>query len=114
MARYIDADSLKQRIKDNWYSASEIEDDIDAEPTANVVEKERYIRVRENADILAEALSEYQSEDVDIVVRCKYCKYYLNSIEKCGLIDTRLHFYETGKTWTDDCYCSWGEKENRL
>ena len=44
------------------------------------------------------------------VVRCKDCRYYLNSNEKCGLIDTRLHFYETDKTWTEDCFCSWGER----
>lgn len=44
------------------------------------------------------------------VVRCKDCKYYLNSNEKCGLIDTRLHFYETDKVWTEDCFCAWGER----
>lgn len=44
------------------------------------------------------------------VVRCKDCKYYLQSNEKCELIDTRLHFYETDNTWTGDCFCSWGER----
>ena len=38
MPRYIDADALKQRIMNNWYTASEISDDIDAEPTADVQE----------------------------------------------------------------------------
>lgn len=52
------------------------------------------------------------ASDVDVVevVRCKDCKFYLNSNEKCGLIDTRLHFYETDKVWTEDCFCSWGER----
>ena len=45
------------------------------------------------------------------VVRCKECKYYLHSNEKCELIDTRLHFYETRNRWTDDDFCSWGERK---
>lgn len=44
------------------------------------------------------------------VVRCKDCKFYLNSNEKCGLVDTRLRFYETDKVWTEDSFCSWGER----
>ncbi len=44
------------------------------------------------------------------VVRCKDCKYYLNSNETCGLIDTRLHSYLTDKVWTEDSFCSWGER----
>lgn len=52
------------------------------------------------------ALKEQARADAVPVVRCKDCKYYLNSNEKCGLIDTRLHFYETDKTWTEDCFCS--------
>ena len=46
------------------------------------------------------------------VVRCKDCKYYMQSNEKCELIDTRLHFYETDKVWTGDDFCSWGERIN--
>lgn len=37
MPRYIDADSLKQRIIDNWYTADDIIVDVDREPTADVV-----------------------------------------------------------------------------
>ena len=48
--------------------------------------------------------------DLEPVVRCKDCKYYLQSNEKCELVDTRLRFYETDKTWTGDCFCSWGER----
>ena len=50
------------------------------------------------------------SVDAVEVVRCKDCKFYLNSNEKCGLVDTRLRFYETDNVWTRDCYCSWGER----
>lgn len=57
-----------------------------------------------------EAIDDTSTADVVEVVRCKDCKHYLNSNEKCILIDTRLHFYETDKTWTSDCFCSWGER----
>ena len=40
------------------------------------------------------------------VVRCKDCRFYLQSNEKCELVDTRLRFYETDKKWTGDCFCS--------
>lgn len=57
-----------------------------------------------------------QGNELVAVVRCKDCRFYLQSNEKCGLIDTRLHFYETDKAWTADCFCSWGERreEERL
>lgn len=35
MPRYIDADALKQRILNNWYTVTEIVDDIDEQPTAD-------------------------------------------------------------------------------
>ena len=55
-----------------------------------------------------------KSETMSIVselVRCKDCKYYLKSDEKCQLIDTRLHFYETGKRWAEDSFCSWAKRK---
>lgn len=57
-------------------------------------------------------LDMYDNSSLDIVpvVRCKNCKFYLNSNETCGLVDTRLHFYETDKVWTEDSFCSWGER----
>lgn len=45
------------------------------------------------------------------IIRCKECKFFLRSNEKCELVDTRLHFYETDKRWTEDCFCSWAERE---
>lgn len=89
--RYIDADELISWIvnepskvgdKDiplnNEYDGSafrqiEILGHIESMQTADVVEKERYVRCRENADILSDALSEYQSDDIVKVVRCKEC-----------------------------------------
>ena len=56
------------------------------------------------------AIDDAPTVDAVEVVRCKGCKYYLNSNEKCGLVDTRLRFYETDKVWTEDSFCSWGER----
>lgn len=55
-----------------------------------------------------------KSETMNIIselVRCKDCKYYLKSDEKCQLIDTRLHFYEANKRWAEDSFCSWAERK---
>ena len=90
MSRYIDADAIIEFIDlghyrnplELCYSEQYVVDMIESRPTADVVE----------------------------VVRCKECKYYLHSNEKCELIDTRLHFYETDNTWTEDAFCSWGER----
>ena len=54
--------------------------------------------------------SKFIKRDLVQVVRCKDCKFYLYSEEMCGLLNTRLHFYETDNVWTRDCFCSWGER----
>lgn len=89
MARYIDAENARidadERGFDFWTTDADIDNVqkfLDEQPTVDVVE----------------------------VIRCKDCKHYLNSTEKCGLIDTRLHFYETNKVWASDSFCSWGER----
>lgn len=46
------------------------------------------------------------------IVRCKDCKYFLGSDGECALIVTRLHFYEKDKRWTEESYCSWGERKD--
>lgn len=61
-------------------------------------------------DLVETHIFDAPAVDAVEVVRCKECKHYLNSCEKCGLIDTRLHFYETDKRWTEDCFCAWGER----
>ena len=64
-----------------------------------------------SASEVAMAVENAPTVDAMPVVRCKECKYYLHSNEKCELIDTRLHFYETRNRWTDDDFCSWGERK---
>jgi hypothetical protein len=67
---YIDRDKLKDDIAvlferneeliDEWL-ANCVDDVIDEQPTADVVEKELYNRLLEDATIMAEALKEYQT-----------------------------------------------------
>lgn len=61
-------------------------------------------------DTIKQFLISADTVDAVEVVRCKDCRFYLQSNEKCELVDTRLHFYETDKRWTEDSYCSWGER----
>lgn len=119
MSRYIDANALIESIKNelwDWDSLDGITSaavlkqtitDIQNAPTADVVEKERYDRVRENANILADALSEYQSADVAEVVRCKDCAYkqyyFTNDMVKCGCGNGSHH---------EDFFCADGERRD--
>ena len=71
MPRYIDADALKQGVgsfspvKYTYeYGLVITVEDIDSAPTADVVEKEQYDRLLENATIISEALNKYQNADV--------------------------------------------------
>lgn len=50
--------------------------------------------------------------DAAPIVRCKDCRYFLGSDAECALILTRLHFYEKDKRWTEESYCSWGERKD--
>lgn len=115
MSRYIDADEVKKAIEESWdgclgaYDSHEITMNdlwvIDKVPTADVVDKERYVRARENADILSDALSEYQSADMVEVVRCKDCVHHKNAPQTtdvwCERIDGLLP-----KDW----FCADGER----
>lgn len=92
MNRLIDADELKLELK--WLEIDtpvyhDVVSTIDEMPTVEVVAK---------------------SETTTEVVRCKDCRHYLYLFDECGLIGTRLHFYETNNVWTGDCFCSWGER----
>lgn len=60
-------------------------------------------------DVLETILTQPTVDAVE-VVRCKDCRFYIQSNEKCELVDTRLRFYETDKTWTEDCFCAWAER----
>ena len=87
MGRLIDIDEAYKVLTDYYHHKTEIQHDA-----------------------LKEAIERVPTVDAEPVVRCKDCKFHLNSNEKCGLVDTRLHFYETDKVWTEDCFCAWGER----
>ena len=62
MARYIDADEFVKRvIQYPRQSTKTIGLALADTPTADVVEKERYDRLLENATIISEALNKYQT-----------------------------------------------------
>lgn len=82
-------------------------DAIRSLPTADVVEKKRYVRCRENVNILADALSEYQSADVVEVVRCKDCKYYNLQHHYCEGIG---NWFGLEGEWSDNGFCYKGER----
>lgn len=58
-------------------------------------------------DMTGEIEDKYYPE----LIRCKDCKYYLKSNEECGLIKTRLRFYEEDKWWAEDSFCAWAERK---
>lgn len=95
--RLVDADEAYKVLTDYYHHRTEIQHKALKEAIGKVPNIDAVEVVAKN-------------ETTTEVVRCKDCKYYRNSNEKCGLIDTRLHFYETDKTWTEDCFCSWGER----
>lgn len=71
--------------------------------------KEWIVRFYADHDSIPEG--HHDGEIVRELIRCKDCKYYFKSDEKCQLIDTRLHFYEANKRWTEDSFCSWAERK---
>lgn len=97
MERLIDGSFLEDRCKrqksDEWNKK--------AAPSSWADAYEQFLTDIENCPTV----------DAVEVVRCKECKYYLHSNEKCELIDTRLHFYETRNRWTDDDFCAWGKRK---
>ncbi len=105
MSRLVDADELM------WRKSSLVEPRDKAVSMGKPFSDDEVYAYRLGWNDAIDSIMEYApTVDAVEVVRCKDCKYYLNSNEKCGLIDTRLHFYETDKTWTEDCFCSWGER----
>lgn len=75
-----------------------------------IVKREGFTNEGYSYDQVHFAIDGIPTVDAVPVVRCKDCRFYIQSNEKCELVDTRLRFYETDKTWTGDCFCSWGER----
>ena len=110
MARYIDADAFLRRAESMYCLGCEKRMGIkNGKKTFIYGIGGAPCRACEVDDVKAE-LEDSPTADVVEVVRCKECKFYLHSDEKCELIDTRLRFYETDKRWTDECFCVWGER----
>lgn len=71
------------------------------EPSADVVDKERYVRLLANAIIVSNALKEYQTADFVKVVRCKDCKNNWNGRGMCEELDLWIK---------EDGFCCKGER----
>ena len=52
-----------------------IKERLEALPTVDVVDKDRYDRLLKDTIIISEALNKYQTADFVDVVRCRVCKY---------------------------------------
>ena len=78
---------------------------INEQPTADVVDKERYDRLLGDAIIISKALKKYQTADMKEVVRCKDCKYYRDSFpyDTCDVFDAKA-------TDAED-FCSYGDRK---
>ena len=91
-------------ITDGWIKK------LEEQPTADVVDKERYDRLLENATIIAEALNKYQTADMVEVVRCKDCHYGLRCFDvRNGDTDSWVECTNPDGLYRDvsyDGYCS--------
>lgn len=83
---------------------------IDADEAYKVLTDYYHHKTEIQHKALKEAIERVPTVDAEPVVRCRDCKFYLYSEEMCGLLNTRLHFYETDNVWTRNCFCSWGER----
>lgn len=105
--RLIDADALNLEYEvdmaDDWKTAHEIANIVKYAPTIDAVPREKYERMKENAEILSKACDEKE-----YVIRCKDCKHW-DGEERNG-----FYYFETcSLTDSDrqcDDYCPYGER----
>lgn len=108
MPRYIDAERFKLWLQENYvlYDGDRYFNDIDAQPTADVVSKEDAINelTKEISDRIIQALeANYEIIPKKPVVRCKDCKHSSwDELGKC--------YWCKGKERTADFFCADGER----
>lgn len=101
---YIDRDKLIENKFKNDISYNAFVNLVKRQPTADVVDKERYDRLLENATIISEALNKYQSADMVEVVRCKDCKHWMD-------IDNGRQRHEMCAQLMPKWFCADGERK---
>lgn len=78
MSKYIEVEKadpyLYDHLDDSHMAAAK--NALNDMPAADVVDKERYVRLLANAIIVSNALKEYKAADFFKVVRCKDCKWH--------------------------------------
>lgn len=73
-------------------------------PAADVVEKEKYDRLLENALIVSASLQEHQKADVVEVVRCRECVFFDGTKPgQPNILCFQMH---------ENDYCSYGERKD--
>ena len=102
MRKYIDAGKMLEEYKHSIYDTTDLAEMLNYMPAADVVEKEKYDRLLENALIVSTALQKYQKADVVEVVRCKDCKHADLFYPYCTIWEAAID---------GDGYCYKGEKE---
>lgn len=96
--RLIDTDAIPDK---SYWCGDALSEAIETAPTIDAVPREKYERMKENAEILSKACSEKE-----YVVRCKNCKYW----EQEGTKGICKDLYGFGRYWKPDDYCSYGER----
>lgn len=117
MSRYVDADEFEKRIK-----PYDTNDPVDKAmynfahnkmmdtSTADVMKKELYDRLLENANIIAKALNKYQTADMVEVVRCKDCKHYQFADNRAFGMPVKMCEWFGFEDVDDDEFCSRAER----
>lgn len=113
MSRYIEADTYRKKWADIFDSAygdsccEMFKKSIDEQPTADVVEKEKWDRLLENSIILADAVQKYQLADAVEVkhgrwIEDRFCSTIAGTYEvrRCSVCGD--HYEEVGYDWN---YC---------
>lgn len=107
--RLIDADKIIKEVYENPFVTDSVKTYVKCsvveQPTVDTVPKEKYDRLKENAEILSKACAEKE-----YVVRCRDCKYQSkgeNESESWNLCMFRpwLHI-----PTSDDHFCGYGER----
>lgn len=104
MSRYIDAEKLKADVRDKYKGLPdrcEINSIINLQPTADVVPRARYKQLLENSTIMADALKEYENEDVRENVRGEWID--MGSGQVCSECHEIQYGYDNYRRYCPNC-----------
>lgn len=94
--RLIDTDAIPDK---SYWCGDALSEAIETAPTIDAVPREKYDRLKENAEILAKACAEKE-----YVVRCKDCIHNGSYDTDCPIT------WSSKEYWSGKEYCSFGER----